>query len=386
MSSRFPARGSGAALWIVVGVFAVVNLVIAWWFGIRTGQDTGIYIDGAAAMLEGHALTARQPSYAGYIAVVALCQWLGVGPSGVIAIQLFAAATAAAVVFLLASSLGGTTAGAVAVLMLAADLETNRWHVYLLTDSLFASMLLLATWLVYRAAVAGVIWRYALAAVAMIAAALIRPEGWFVLPAAAAYWIVSAPLAPGVRAASMAAIILMFAALATLVTPRLGGNLEAVGPAHMLRQGQTIWDYDGWRLSMPSGPPPVPDAGSAVNAIAYAISHPISTAQLMVARVAVHFAHVRPFFSYAHNVVIAAWLVPVYLCAVRGALVTRARSLKMWCAGVIGTQTLMVALTHADWDGRYLAHVMQLIYPFAAVGLVDVVGRFRGRGAGAVIA
>ena len=39
------------------------------------------------------------------------------------------------------------------------------------------------------------------------------------------------------------------------------------------------------------------------------------------------------------------------------------------------SQTLVVALTHADWDGRYLAHVLPLIYTLAGAGAVSIAQR-----------
>jgi hypothetical protein len=125
---------------------------------------------------------------------------------------------------------------------------------------------------------------------------------------------------------------------------------------------------------MPAGP--VPSGGSsATDAVKYAVAHPLSTAALMAARVGVHFAHVRPYFSTAHNAAIVLWLVPIYALGAYGWWCVRANTLAWWCVAAIGTQTAVVALTHADWDGRYLAHVLALWYPFAAAGIVTAVGR-----------
>lgn len=336
-----------------------------------------MYLDGATAMLNGQPLTVRQPSYAGYIAYVAAFEAVGLGTTGVVLGQVIAAAGAAALVCRLASTIGGVAAGVVAGVLLIVDYETNRWHAYVLSDSLLASALMLVTWLVYRAAEARRIWKYALALGAMVGAATIRPEGWFLIPVAAVYWIVDAPIDAPRRMALLIALLAVGIALALAVVPRLGGNMEAVGPGEMLRRGQTIWEYDGWRLTMPSGPDRSPGTASAADAVSYAIAHPVSAIKLMGARVAVHFAHVRPFFSPKHNLLIAAWLIPVYLCAARGVFVTRGQSLAWVCLLVIGSQTLVVALTHADWDGRYLAHLSALIYTFAAVGAMDWLRRWR---------
>ncbi len=371
-----PEFGKGAA--IALGVFVLINAALAMAYGVRIGEDSGIYVDGAALLNAGQSLTARQPSYAGYISFVSVFDRLGLGLQGVVAGQVLAATVAAAMMFFVASTIGGARAGVAALLLLAVDVETNRWHAYVLSDSLFTSALAVVTWLAYRAAVSRRAGHYAVATVAMIAASLIRPEGWFLVPAAVAYWLVRLPLSVAQRSATVAVLVAACAAMVSLVAPRLGGNVQAVGPSEMLRQGQTIWDFDGWRVTMPPGPAPRPDASSAVNAIDYAISHPFSTIKLMATRVVVHFAHVRPFFSTAHNLVVALWLLPVYACAAIGVAAAIREPLTVWCATVLATQTLVVALTHADWDGRYLAHVMFLIYPFAALGLVRVAERLQG--------
>ena len=83
----------------------------------------------------------------------------------------------------------------------------------------------------------------------------------------------------------------------------------------------------------------------------------------MIARLAVYVAQVRPFYSTAHNTMIALWLLPLYACAALGLWALRNQPLAWWCAGVVATQAVVVALTHADYDGRYLAHVMPLVYP-----------------------
>ena len=367
--------------------FVAGNLALLLWSGIKAGGDTGIYLDGATALLSGQALTERQPSYLGYIAVVAAFQAVGAGLTGVVIGQLAAATAAAWAVYRMAVEIGGRLAGGLAVLLFAVDVNTNRWHAYILSDSLFMSFLTVAVWLVYRAGVPGPkpqapspkpqapsLKPYASASVVLLAAGLIRPEGWFVVPAAITYWVAKLDGSAGRRLTMLAGGALACAALYVVIAPRLGGNLEAVGPAEMLRRGQTIWDYDGWRVPMPDDAAWSSRKGSAA-AVMYAVRHPLGTAALMSARLAVHAAHVRPFYSMTHNLMIAAWLLPVYAAAVAGAWGARRQALVWWCGIAVATQALVVALTHADWDGRYLGHVMPLIYPCAACGLAALLHR-----------
>jgi hypothetical protein len=126
---------------------------------------------------------------------------------------------------------------------------------------------------------------------------------------------------------------------------------------------------------MPQATPDDVAAGSAGRAIRYAASHPLDTAALMAARVGVHLIHVRPFYSTLHNAAIVLWLVPVYTLSVVALWSRWTHPLTMWCALVFASQALVVALTHADADGRYLAHVLPIIYPFVGAGVAIVAHR-----------
>ena len=358
---------------IVLLFMAVAVAMIAIGGGVQLGGDSGVYLTGAHAILTGEPLTARQPSYAGYILVVAMCEWLSLGPSGVITLQVAAAALAVVAVYRMAGALGGQPAALAAGLLVALDIDTARWHAYLLTDSLFLSLLTIAVSMTWRAATVRRWSWYAGAGAVLVMTALVRPEGWFLLPAAAAYWALSG--SPRRRVWRLTATVVGVAVLVVLVAPRLRGNLEAVAPWQMLQRGQTIWEYDRWRVQMPVETEPL--GSGAMSAVRYALRHPVDTATLMAARIAVHFVHVRPYYSVAHNVAIACWWLPVYLLAAFAAWRQRHAALTRWCAVAIATQTLVVALTHADWDGRYLSHVAPLINVFAGCGLAAVLARLR---------
>jgi len=319
------------------------------WSGVRLGGDSGIYIDGAHALLNGQPLTVREPSYAGYIAFVAFFQATGAGLVGLVLGQVAAATAAAYAVYLIARQLGGPLAASVSVVMATIDFDTNRWHAFVLSDSLYASVLVVATWLVYVAArkpqasspkpQAPSLKACAAATLVLVAPqrASSRPmsaggpdrssvlvDGSPVIGAGVAVgatMVAGAGVAVGatiVTGAGVAAVGAGCLLLVALMAPRLSGNAEAVGPGEMLARGQTIWEYDGWGLSMPAASPAAGEYGSAGRAIRYALQHPAHTAALMAARAGVHFAHVRPYFSPSHNAVIVLWLLPLYALALHG--------------------------------------------------------------------
>ncbi|MGH9386153.1 MAG: glycosyltransferase family 39 protein, partial [Vicinamibacterales bacterium] len=294
---------------LALAAFAATNLALVAVMGVRTGGDTGLYLDGARRLIEGEPLIDREPSYVGYVALVALCQSIGVGLTGLVIVQVAMATASAGAVYRLAHELGGPRAAWIATALLTIDVETNRWHVYVLSDSLYLSVFTGSVWLVARATQAPRNWsRYAVAAAGLILAGLIRPEGWFVIPAAAMFWVVSGFQSRVTQAGAGLAIVVASTLLVVVVAPRLTGNLSAVGPGEMLRRGQTIWEYDGWRLTMPAASSGGSGGDSARGAVRYAIEHPIKTVELMAARVAVHLAHIRPFYSTLHNTAIVIWL------------------------------------------------------------------------------
>jgi hypothetical protein len=355
MPDRRPP-GANDAVWLRAGLaaFVAVNLVLIAINGVSSGGDTGLYVDGARAMLQGHPLIDRQPSYTGYIAIVALSLAAG-------------------------GALGGSFAAAIAVWLFALDVDTNRWHRFVLSDSLFLSVATITVWLVYRVSAGGSLGARMAASVMLLITALIRPEGWFLIPLALAFWVSRMGAPVRVRAAGVVGVIALSVVMAALVVPRLGGNLKAVGPADMLRAGQTIWDFNGWRVPMPVDPVFEDGDRTSGDAVVYAFRHPISTAALMLARLGVHFGHVRPYFSPAHNAAIVVWLVPVYALAAWALWKTRSRALTVWLAAAAGSQLFVVALTHADWDGRYLSHMMPLIYPLTAYAVAAAAGRLQLR-------
>lgn len=352
--------------------FGAVNLVLLGVNGVRHGGDSPMYIDGANRMLAGATLIDREPSYAGYVVVVAAAEAAGAGARGVVLLQILLGAIAAAAVYAMGVTLAGRMAGAMAAGLYAIDADTNRWHQFILADSIYVSLFTMAVWLTHRAANRGGVEPTMGAVAVVIAAACVRPEGWFVVPVAACYLVLRRGRSASTRVAGAAVMAGVAMLVAVAVAPALKGNLQAVGPADMLQRGQTIWDYDGWRVAMP--PTDAASAGQASDAVGYALRHPVSTLQLMLARVAVHFAHVRPFYSAAHNAVIVAWLVPVYAAALFALWRLRRSPPATWLLAAIGTQTVVVALTHAEWDGRYLAHVLPLLHTLAAAGVAMMAG------------
>jgi hypothetical protein len=375
LSETLPAQNRRGDLLAAMTLFIVVNLGLLAVNGVRHGGDTPLYLDGASRILDGRPLIDREPSYAGYVLVVAAAQAIGIGTLGVVVLQVLLGAVAAAAVYLLGVALAGRVAGAIAATLYGIDVDTNRWHQFILADSIYVSLMTIGVLLTHRAAIRRDLEPVFSAFGVLIIAAFVRPEGWVLLPVAGCFVIVMRARTIRSSFGGVMTLCGAMAVVAALLAPSYQSNLRAVGPGNMLQRGQTIWEYDGWRVAMPPGD--VTDR--AEGAFEYALRHPVVTAKLMVARVGVHFAHVRPFYSTPHNVVIVVWLVPVYTAAAYAIWRLRRQPLTLWVLAAITTQTLVVAVTHAEWDGRYLAHVLPLIDTLVGAGIAIAIG-YRAEG------
>jgi len=355
------------ALQIIVGAFVAANLTALAWTGVHIGADTGRYTTGAAQLTAGAPLDAVQSVHIGYIVLIAIFQAAHLGLVGVVVFQILVAAASLVAVHGAARSLGGATAGVLAALVLAGDIDTNRWHSFVLTDSLFLSLQAIGVWWLYRATAGGRARGSMFGALLLFGGlALVRPESWIVAAAAVIYATgISRPSIVWLVLAAVAVLVVATALLAPVRTA-----LDALLPVEPLRYGRTIWGYDGWTLAMPGNADGTPDPRGVVGALRYAAHHPVSASALMLARLAVHFAHVRPYYSIIHNAAIVCWLLLVYGFAWRGWRAVGRHPFAQWVAIVVLLDAAVVAITHADWDGRYLAHVLPLIYLLSACGAV----------------
>ncbi|HEX6372619.1 MAG TPA: glycosyltransferase family 39 protein [Longimicrobium sp.] len=238
--------------------------------------------------------------------------------------------------------LGGPIAGFLAAAFFGANPDFARWHVVILTDSLYASLVALAAWAVHRAAERGG-GAYALGAAAVACAALVRPNGWVLVPVAAAYWIAPTRRPAGVKVALAAAVFAAAAAPLVLLAPAMK-SVQDVGAYKELRRGTVIWGHDPSRLPMPREAAPDTEGGLAQMA-GYALRHPLATTRLASQRLGMEMVHTRTFYSPAHNAAVLVVLLPLYAFAVLGLARVSRHPLALLLLAIIVAHGAIIATT-----------------------------------------
>jgi 4-amino-4-deoxy-L-arabinose transferase-like glycosyltransferase len=287
-------------------------------------------------------------AYAGYNSLLAIAETTGVGEVGVVLFQLFVAACATAALYDLGRQLGGRATGLLAAGFFVVDYDIARWHLYLLTDSLYISLVSIGTWIAHRAVGRGP-GAYAAASGVLLFAALVRPNGWILLPIVAIYWIVRSDLRSGVKVASATAVALICAGGATAVAiMQFGGDAS------------------------PSSRVPVATQRPNPQRLPFERDITIRNRlnSRMPIRVLTELAHVQPKFSPRHKVMVAVMLAAVYPLAGVGFVRSRRRPLARLMATVIACHLMVVAVGFTDPDGRYLLYIFPLLVVFAAWGAV----------------
>jgi hypothetical protein len=128
-----------------------------------------------------------------------------------------------------------------------------------------------------------------------------------------------------------------------------------------------------WNVSMP----PAQVEGGWAEALGYVAGHPLASLRLACTRVAIELIHGRPSYSFKHNMVLLTTLPFLYLLALMGLKLNHDSSLTNFIILVISGHLILVALTFADWDGRYLLYILPLICLLSSCATISLIDLYR---------
>jgi len=272
-------------------------------------------------------------------------------------------------VFFFATSLGGRTAGVFASFLLAASYDIVRFNFFILTDSLYISFAIFTVAIFFKAYTRSARW-YLLGIPCLVVTVLLRPNGWIFLPAFVVFGTLNWRLAWKFKSLIIAGFLTL--ALAVVFLSPISDAIQKEKPIKKLIVGEVVWGYDKWRVAMPEFSHDISATAGWTNALSYIVDHPLACVKLALIRVAAAFAHVRPFYSNFHNLLALLFLLPFYSLAIRGWYLTRKEPLALLMASVILGHVLTIALTFADWDGRFLLYFFPFIIVFAGRGFEEL--------------
>ncbi|WP_375434273.1 hypothetical protein [uncultured Hymenobacter sp.] len=362
------------------GLLAGLWLVVQLWCwhshqGLQLTTDSKQYLKYAEQLAatgtfaEGHYLR-----YAGYPLFLSVLLKLKLGQLGIALAQMALSGLAARALYSTAWRLSGGdwATAALAALLFIGWTDIQHFNVFLLTESLFTSLLVLSLWLVARVRTVG---GAALALAMLTATATIRPNGFVAVGAAglaALVWLRE-------QKPRWRNVLLLLSCLAFLPVAWVGlnGLLRTFTLIETYEQGIIIYGYPGANLH-PAASLWLPDpAAPPLWRLGFFVWHnPQYFAQLASLKLAYFMGFPKPYNSALHCVLLALTLPLLYWLAVRGS--TRqavAQPVRVYAASVILLQAAVVMLTVEDWDVRFSAPVLSHWFLLAALGAQPLLRR-----------
>lgn len=318
-----------------------------------------------------------------YVALLFLAQRSGSAGTLIVLIQLTLASVGAALLHRIGQELAGGFAGLSAAALFVMNPLTAQWFRFLLTETLFFVLVILALFSTWRILTTGPTPRQTtIALTAAVLASGTRPNGILVLSAILTALLVVT--SGSRRARTLAGMGVVWAA--TLGALLLGA-IATGGPSERTFAAQlyecVIVEGDDrvvTRIEMP--PAANPDAQELANVVRYVAANPSATARLVGARMLVEVAQVRRHLPSLLNFVLGSFMLVYFALAVAGWPSARPHLTR--AATLLGLpMVLLVGATFAVPEGRYGWSALVLLAPIGGIGAARTL-RAAGQAIGSV--
>ncbi|GAA4025066.1 hypothetical protein GCM10022409_06300 [Hymenobacter glaciei] len=361
---------------LLAGLWVLVQLLFWRKFsGPHFVNDSARYLEYARGIAEhGYFEPGHNLRYVLYPLFQSLWLWLGLGWPGIVAGQLAVSALATRAIYRGTRRLAAGHRGAAALATLAfiAWPDIQQFNLFLLTESLFISLVALSFG-AFTNIQNGWPRHWALLLLLLALTALARPNGFVVGLAAALAGLDALRRRADPR--PWRAALLGLALLAPLLWVALNHQLATFYLMDTYQRGELIFRYQLWAVhqAAPLKLPP-PGTGPAARVFYFAVHNPVYLGRLMLGKLFVFVSYLKPHYSVAHRVLGVLLLWPSYWLAARGA--RRAgiwRPARVFLASVFLLQTAIIMLTVDDWDVRFLAPVLPVVFVLATLEVSNLV-------------
>ena len=324
---------------------------VGYWIlnGTATGADTPTYTSTCDIWFTQPWLLPRIINAGFTIPFCLVTDLLGLSVDIWVALQIGLSTVTCVLVYAVASAHLDRIAGLVAGVSMAILWESFQWDIYILTDSIFVSVVTVALWAVsrhYRYRTRQTYW-IAWASLALVF--FTRAHGFPIV----AGWLLLDFLPQGHRYR-----------LNLIPNPMYGIAIAILGTGILLTQyfgflTDTIFQWYGegllvWDSSMFQYPYELSQHASPIAFVVFNIHHIILITLL---RFVLIFVPILPRWSTVHNAANVGTLVPIILASGYG-FITMLRSksnlFRLWAIPLV-MLLLTISLTHVDWDWRYRA-------------------------------
>ncbi len=338
--------------------------------GLKIWLDSERYTEGAERLINRQGLIGREHQFTGYIGLIAITQIIRLPLYSMAIIQIIVALVASVA---LAHSVklmsGSISAGLIASALFLCNPFITSWHIYIMTESLYTSFVIISFWSLARVVIHRKARDYILSALVLAITVSLRPNGWILIPIFTLSYILILGLAVRYKILIAALICGGFVVTAGSLSV-VRNSIEITTPIDNLQRGITVWGHDELNLSMPQEPE-LSDAGWTAG-YRYVLKHPLASMKLAAARAAYSIGHIRPYHSARYKLHVLLWILPAYLFSLFAVYHYRKNPLLWISLAFIGGHLLVIALSYAEHDSRFDIYILPMFYMLAAAGLAKL--------------
>jgi 4-amino-4-deoxy-L-arabinose transferase-like glycosyltransferase len=334
--------------------------------GIQYGYDYTRYTGGADCLVHGLPLNHDHYLYLGYIAFIAFIYKLGLGLEFVLIMQLLFALFAAFAAFDLCRLITGSkTAGFFAAGFILVNPFIIQWHLFIHTESLYSSMLLISGWLITRLFYNKAPGYYVAAILATVFTFLIRPNGWLILPAIITFVLLFSKMGRWYKIAILSVASIVFIIIIS------SGFLNSMRIFYKISEtnnkGRVIWENPETAMDtyFTKG-----SSEKEITGIKYYAQETYHNIKLGIKRIAAELLPIyRPYNSSRFIIRFLMWMLPVYFMVMIGLLFYFRNKGFVFSALLLLYHLLFISLTYADREFRYLIYVLPVLIMVGSCGL-----------------
>ncbi len=348
-------------------IFLAANLLMVLHTGIVTNLEASKYIRQGTILYETGTLgSAKYLVYLPVILLVYVCRLTGLPVDFIVLLQVFLSAVSLFFFYKLVNSISGKWVALVSSSLLASFLPLQQWNVYLYSDSLFISLSVIFSYILFTQMNKG---RKGLLIIlfSLILLAFTRPHALLFIPPVIIFLVFRKkdPYSAPFGAATPVLLLLFLYFLANLVFTG-GEDMDVMRPfleEHIICFVPTR--ENNYHLNVSHTGNPLADL------LYYLFHNPLHFLKLTGLKLLSFFNQTRVYYSPIHNAYLLVVLIPVYLLSVIGlpALWKQAFDFRYYLFALLILFPFGATFQCDDWHSRFTMPLMPYLFWIAGTGL-----------------
>ena len=355
---------------LLIVVWVGVNAGLYAHYGIKTGHDSFRYLNYAQQIMDGSGwYEPHNVWYLGYVVFVLGVKGAFGTDKAIIAGQIMMNAIAAVALYRASHRLFCSREAALTTAILFISwVEISMWNFFVLAESWYISLICLVLYAVVSFNGSPIRWLVTTLLVLLTFAT--KPTGIGILLGYSVfllsyYWGRIHPKKMVVVLTSLLFLTITYHLVNSMLSTFVLSENYTTGEIIYRASKPRIRASQPWLAIDPIHDAYIPPVTMAplLRLVSFIFHNSAYFFQLFFAKLLFFVAHVRPYFSWLHNSVIVGVIYPLYVLMVRvlaGRSITR--SLTLFFAVVLCIGVTSVSLTTLDWDGRFFAPLLPIVF------------------------